>query len=117
MPRTWPKTLPQEFEHRGFRETLGDQLVRSTIENKADQRLRRPWRQYNEGRTIVGVFRITRIELLVLEYFYVYELFDGLRSFTMPSPGGTVRVEFGKAPVMTSLGADFYEARVELNVL
>lgn len=111
MP-TWPSSLPQEFEERGFQDRLPDQLARSRIEGQLPQSRRRARR--SEYGPLAGDMLISAEQWRALRTFFWQTVAGGALSFDFPSVdgSGTITVAFENPPRLTPVGGDLYNVRL-----
>ena len=111
---TWPATLPQRFERRGFRTDLPDQIVRSTI--RGGEVKRRRLARRSESAPLNGQMLVTTAQWNTLLAFYRDDLRTGVLRFDFPDPDdadATIKVAFTEPPSMSAVGGDLHRARLQ----
>ena len=115
--RTWPATLPQQFERRSYRDSLPEQLRRSG--------LRGGERTFREAvRSQIVQFRgsvlVTTAQWNTLLSFYDITLGAGSLSFDMPDVDDNSEmmvVVFQQPPQLRHIGGSFHSVQLSLRRL
>lgn len=112
----WPMTLPQEPLAEGYRETPGDQTVRTQMET-GRAKVRR--RSSAAPVQIDMVFMMTKGQVGILESFFDQTLKGGALDFSFKHPrkGQEVQCRFLRPPVLVAQNGLYFRVGVELEVL
>jgi len=112
----WPSSLPAAPLADGYRETLPDNTVRSSVDQgPAKLRARGSVAVY----TLSLGYILSRAETEVLQTFYKTTLGGGTQAFTFTHPRdrSVLNCRFRQPPAFTALNGDYFRAAIELEVL
>jgi len=115
MP-TWPNTLPQSPLLDGFRETVPDITIRSTMDQgPAKVRLRTT----AAVRTMALTYLMSKDQIAALETFYLATVQGGALSFTFTHPRSNtvMNCRFTRPPEYVPTNGNFFRVAIELEVL
>lgn len=115
MP-SWPGTLPSAPLVDGYRESIPETAIRTTME-QGPAKLRR--RTTAQARTLGLEYIMSAEQVTALETFFISTLSGGVLSFTFTHPrtGNSVSCRFKKPPQYTAHNGLFYHVAIELEVL
>ncbi|MDE1151411.1 MAG: hypothetical protein PW788_02645 [Micavibrio sp.] len=112
----WPATLPAAPLADGFRETLPDNTLRSSVDQgPAKLRARGSAAVYSLSLGYI----LSHVETQTLQTFYKTTLGSGTGSFAFihPRDKSVLNCRFRQPPALTALNGDYFRAAVELEVL
>ena len=115
MP-TWPLSLPQQLLQRGYRESLADNVIRTSVD--AGPEKRRP-RFTAAVKPLSGSMTMTSAQLDTLEIFVDDDIASGALAFDFPAPrdqATMLSVALKQPPGWTNLGGDNYEVNLEMEI-
>ena len=115
MP-SWPATLPQELNRRGYSESLPANVIRTSVDAGPEKRRRRFTAAV---RPLAGRMIMASVQLDTLETFFRDVIGDGALSFDFPAPrdpGSTLTVVFSSPPSWTNPGGDNYDVTLEMEI-
>ncbi len=113
---TWPETLPAAPLNDGFRDTMADNLLRTSME-QGPAKVRR--------RSTAGVgalalhYILSTEEVAALKEFYQATLGGGALAFGFMHPvtGDTLNCRFKSPPAFSNLNGGYFRVGLELEVL
>ena len=115
MP-SWPASLPQQLSRRGYRESLTDNVIRTSVD--AGPEKRRP-RFTAAVRPLSGSMIMTSTQLDTLMTFFDTDIGSGSLAFDFNAPRNqatTISVAFKRQPMWTNLGGDSYQVNLEMDI-
>ncbi|MEW6263386.1 MAG: hypothetical protein AB1641_09930 [Thermodesulfobacteriota bacterium] len=113
---TWPATLPQELEVRGFKEEFPNALLRTPMDSGPPKQRQR----FTAAPTpITGQQTLTTAQRATLYTFFVDTLGHGADVFDWVHPvtGAACEFRFKAPPSLTPLGQDSWIASYELEIM
>jgi hypothetical protein len=115
MNPEWPTTLPQTPMMRGFGETPGDNVIRTSMD-VGPPKLRR--RSTAVPRNFTLVIRCTTAQIDILDDFFTGDCRDGSLPFDWKHPrtGGAATYVWGAPPKYAPVFGDFWEASMSLEL-
>ena len=115
MP-SWPTSLPQQISQRGYRESLADNVIRTSVDAGPEKRRRR---FTSAVRPLSGSMTMTSAQLDILTTFYDDDVASGALAFDFRAPrdqSTMLSVVLKQPPSWTNLGGDNYEVNLEMEL-
>ena len=115
MP-SWPASLPQRILQRGYRESLTDNVIRTSVDAGPEKRRKRFTAAV---RPLSGSMTMTSAQLDTMMTFYDTDIGSGSLAFDFNAPrdqATTISVAFQRPPAWTNLGGDSYQVNLEMDI-
>ena len=115
MP-SWPASLPQQLLQRGYRESLANNVIRTSVDAGPEKRRQRFTAAV---RPLSGSMTMTSAQLDTLMIFYDEDIASGALAFDFKPPRdqtNTVSVVFRQPPSWTNLGGDTYAVTIQMEI-
>ena len=115
MP-SWPTSLPQQLSQRGYRESLADNVIRTSVDVGPEKRRKRFTAAV---RPLSGSMTMTSAQLDTMMTFYNDSIASGALAFDFKAPrdqANTVSVVFRQPPSWTNRGGDSYAVTLEMEI-
>ena len=116
MPATWPASLPQVPNARGYSEAPPDSTIRTSMGYGPDKVRRRTTAN---ARVFVAPLIVNKTQVATLDAFYLDTLGGGVDEFDWVNPrtGSAATLRFQASPQYTNIGADEYSVTLSLEEL
>ena len=113
---SWPSTLPQKPLSSGYQEVPPDNTVRTEMD-AGPAKVRR--RFTANVRKMIMKFELDLSQVDTLDSFFDNTIKSGALSFDMPHPrtGNTVTARIVKPPEYKSIGGEYFDANIEMEIL
>ena len=115
MP-TWPLSLPQQLLQRGYRESLVDNVIRTSVDAGPEKRRQRFTATV---RPLSGGMIMSSAQLDTLMTFYNDDIASGALAFDFAAPrdqATMLSVVLKQPPGWTNLGGDNYAVNLEMEI-
>jgi len=107
MAAAWPNTLPDFVEQEGFQKSIGNNVLRSSMDVGLDKLRKRYLKQID---TQSSTMTLDRTQYTTLETFYLTTLSGGVLPFTFVDPITLVASDyrFTAPPSIRSKGGNYF---------